>query len=287
MKYVLTLLFIVFTFSALSQRKVIGAVFEEFNSGKMPFVKVQEVGTDNYVETDINGTFQITTLSDTCILKISFIGFEDKEIIITQDAVLVVIFNYPDYSTKWVTSGIMFDAINIVFGLELSNGYNERLLIHFEDFSEKFIYKVSGYTDLKKDYSFGTAIAWRYLFKWLSLVSVEYKQTDYTNVGYFCRDVTIAANKYLRLFRSELFLKAGYQNLNKNYNWGVLLGIQNVFIRSRLYAGVSIGYYCDYLNYSAYLQSFIYKNKISLGLIYDKISDFDFFKIGLNFTFSR
>jgi hypothetical protein len=87
--------------------------------------------------------------------------------------------------------------------------------------------------------------------------------------------------------QTELKFNVGHQSLNDNLNFGTEVGFQIGYYRAKMYYGVMIGYWFDYYTYKVYLQSFIYKRKLSLRCSYDRIDKYDFLNIGLNYTFNR
>jgi hypothetical protein len=194
----------------------------------------------------------------------------------------------PDYyATKWMTIGVNTDLINSVYGILISNGYDERPLIHFEDFSEHLIYKFTGQTDFKKDYSFGANLSWKYPCKYLVLTTIEYIQSNYEIKDLFHRDINLSAMTWIKFLQSGLTLKIGHQTVNSNRNFGVNLGLQKVLIYKLIYSGFSVGYYGDYFAYSIYAQGFVYKHNLGLRVGYDRIDKYDFLNLGLNFTLIR
>jgi hypothetical protein len=115
-------------------------------------------------------------------------------------------FNY--YDSKWNTIGIQYDFLNYTFGLVMSNGYDEMPLIHFEDFSEKFVYKVNVQTNFNKDYSFGFSFAWKRPIILLNLASIEYLQHDLSSKNVHYKNINISAKRYIKDI--EVIVKLGY-----------------------------------------------------------------------------
>ena len=190
-------------------------------------------------------------------------------------------------NTKWFTISSQYDLINTTFGLLISNGYDERPMIHFEDFTEYLMLKIHGTTDFQNDYSFGASVAYQYPIRYISLVSFDYKNFDYSSIDFLHQDFNIAALKGIRYINAGFRLGFGYQKLNDFQNIGVNTGLQKVLIYRRLFTDISCGYYGDYWTWSAKLQGFIYKDLISVGIKYDRIDTYDFLNLGLNFTFER
>jgi hypothetical protein len=196
----------------------------------------------------------------------------------------IYMFESGNRQTKWLTLGANYDAINSVYGAVLSNGSDEQPLIHFEEFSADFLYKITGQTDFKDSYSFGTKLSLNYPWR-ITMASVEYFQKDFKTINFFHRDVNVSAELYVRLITQfRLITKLGYQELNERKNFGTTIGLQKEF--RKIYFGFQGGYYFDYYTYSAYAQGFLYKT-ISLRLVYDKIDKADFLNLGLHFSFYK
>ncbi|MDH6308260.1 hypothetical protein M2451_001115 [Dysgonomonas sp. PFB1-18] len=274
--------------TAFSQRQVCGAIIDRDNNKEsITGAKIQEEGTDNYVFSDIEGKFEIITLKDTCILIISMLGFESESLKITNNTEKNISLAYYSHTLKWITAGADYDFINSKSGIQFSNGYDERPLIHFEDFSDKYIYKVSFKTGFNKEYSFGGAIGWLYPTRFINMITLEYEQFHYSEKEIFkYKNINITGAKYLEPIDSEIILKLGFQSLNKKDNFGINLAIQKVLFQNRLYSELSAGYYFDYWIYSIYAQGFIYKDRVGLKLSYDRIDNFDLLTLGVNFLFS-
>ena len=287
MRYFLMFILTLITVETFPQSKVSGVTFDNDGS-KLPFVTIQEVGTVNNVVSDLDGSFHILTTKDECTLEFLFIGYVPKSVKIIQDTTLNVVMqedctgccNCPSRRTI----GINYEAINSMFGLAFSNGYDEMPLIHFEDFADRVIFKMNVQTNFSKDYSFGANVGLKYPFRFLSIISAGYSQYDYQSEDFFYRDIHISAGKYLR--NTELTLKTGYQVLNDYHNWGVALGLQKNVVYSKLLVGFSAGYYFDYLNFSAYLQGIINKN-FSYRLGYDRVDKYNFCNFGLNYIWNK
>jgi hypothetical protein len=202
--------------------------------------------------------------------------------------VITGVANYLDvYNTKWMTIGSQYDFLSSAFGLLISNGFDERPLIHFEDFSENLIFKIRGSTDFIKDYSIGTDFGWKYPIRHLAIISLGFDQYNYSRKEFYHHDFNVTAENFITKLDIALRLKIAYQTLNDFKNVGTTLGIRKVILYRKLYSGLSVGYYFDYFTYSANIQGFVYKNLIGIRLNYERIDKFDFFNVGMIFTFNR
>lgn len=291
---ILTLIFTLIVCDLFSQSIVKGIITDSLGY-KLRGAQIIEIGTENKARTDVNGRFEIKTLKDTTQLLIDYIGFFDERILIQSDTTLkitlhdetIILEHIGLYNTKWLTFGLNYDFANSFYGILLSNGYDERPLIHFEDFSERFIFKIYGNTDFAKDYSIGTDLGLKYPMRYVSVIGLGFSQFDYSQHNIFLREINASAETFTNKLDFALRLKVAYQTLNDYENMGIDLGLRKIIIYRRLYSGVSVGYYFDYFTYSAYLQGFLYKNKVGLRLNYERIAKYDFLTLGLNFTFDR
>jgi hypothetical protein len=192
----------------------------------------------------------------------------------------------PDYRyrNQFFTIGPFYGATESLLGIQIGNGNDEQPIIHFEDLSADILYKISGQTDFKNDYSIGGEISWNYPFKAkLSILSLNFNQSRLTDNGFFQRNIGLSSRYYLRFTPNlHLLAKFSHQRLNEQNNVGFGLGIQNE--HQKIYYGIRVDYFRDYYNYSAFLQSFLFKSKLSLRLAYDRIDNYDFFNIGLNYV---
>jgi hypothetical protein len=190
-------------------------------------------------------------------------------------------------NTRYVTLGSQYDFINSTFGVLISNGYDERPLIHFENFADRLVFKIQANTSFNHDFSFETDLGWRHLFKKLPFISLGFKQYEYAQKDFFHNDIYATAETFLPRSNIAIKLKVGYQTLNEHENIGADIELRKVIVYSRLYSGVSVGYHFDYFTYSAYVQGFMYKHKLGYRLQYENIGKFDFLKLGLIYTFTR
>jgi len=269
-----------------SQRKVTGIVYSKQDNEKLGFVKIQELGTDNFTNSNLDGTFTINTLNDTCTLNFSFVGLVPKNVKIQSDTIIDIKLPIPNYRTNWFTIGTNYHVINSFFGFSLSNGLDEQPLIHFESFSSDFMYKISGQTNFKNDYSYNGQLAWKYPIRKVYKTSIEYSKTKFTTINFNCQNISFT-NEFVipRMFHTGLITKLEYQKLNDKNNFGINLGLENVIYKT--YLGFIVGYYFGYFNYKLFIQRFLYKQFISFRFDYERIDSFDFANIGIHFTLNR
>jgi len=307
MRYFLLTILIVFAFDTFSQRNVSGIVFDIIGE-PLPGVIITEVEATNSFRTDIDGKFHITTLNDTTSLNFSYFG-RTKMIEITQDTIInmvsewsfALVLNSSFFKvcrcseSRRIGVGVNYDFANSMFGLSLSNGYDERPLQYcpFGFFPEILMYKVNAQTNFLGDYSFGINLKLSGKFvssftdfsKWRWIVpSVGFKQYNLLSQDFFHRDIYLSVN--YTGWRTALTLKTGYQTLNDFSNWGATVGFQGTLSNFNTYFGASVGYYFDYFTYSAYIHGRINRN-IYYRLTYDRIDNHDFLNVGLSYLFNR
>ncbi|RLD52840.1 MAG: hypothetical protein DRI94_01820 [Bacteroidetes bacterium] len=278
--------FLILTLNIFSQSEVTG-VIKDFEGNYLPSAYIQEVGTKNEVVSSEKGKFVINTIKDTCLISFSWIGLETKTIKVNNDTSVNIILEVWDYESKWITIGSNYDVMNSTFGFLVSNGFDEHPIIHFEDFTESWVYKISGSTDFRNDYSFGVKISCDYFMRYVYMPTVEYSKIWYSSNNFQLYNINLTVGEYIRFIDAPILLKLGYQTLNEFKNFGVGLGLQKSHRKPDLYYGVMVSYWVDYFVYKLYFQSFIYKHKLSIKTNYERIQNFDFFNIGFNYTFNR
>ncbi|MFY8188167.1 MAG: hypothetical protein ACOVLC_09430 [Flavobacterium sp.] len=188
------------------------------------------------------------------------------------------------YRNHFFTFGPLYNTTESLIGLQIGNGNNEQPLIHFEDLSADILYKISGQTDFNDNYSIDSEVSWNYPFKGkLSILSLNFNQSQFNDNQFFQRNIGLSSRYYLR-FTSNLTViaKLSHQRVNEQNNLGLGLGLQNG--HQGIYYGIRVDYFDKYYNYSAYLQSLIFKSKLSIRLTHDRIDKYDYFNIGLNYV---
>jgi hypothetical protein len=188
---------------------------------------------------------------------------------------------------KWATIGFRYELFNSTYGIEISNGIDERPLMHFEDFSEDLMFKLNALTNFKTNYSFQATLARHLQINYLSIISCEYQIQDYSEIDYFHHDISISAKSYWNLVNSGIIFKTGFQTLNDYNNFGANIGFQKIVHSKSFYITCIAGYYFDYFTYNAILHGFIYKNSLSLRLEYEKKYKYNFINLGVNLTIRR
>jgi hypothetical protein len=295
MKKLIIILLILTTSNCFSQRRVTGIIYDNIDNFSIPGVTIKEINTDNTVKSETDGSFIIITQVNNAIITIELIGYENKTINISSDTIINIYleplnFDYLDldywnFESRWLTIGTKYDILNSTFGFLLSNGLDEKPLIHFEDFDDRLMFKISGNTDFRNDYSLESKISYNFFFN-PNYPSLEYIKTNYSKIDYSFSDINFSFGIFIRSINTNLNVKLGYQTLNELNNFGTGVGLQRGY-SNKLYYGFMISYWFDYITYNIYFHSFVFKSKISIKGNYERINNFDFLNIGVNYTFKR
>merc|ERR1711916_258804 len=109
MKNVKNLLFVALFFVAatvLAQTKVTGTVVDE-NNQPLPGASVQEKGTQNGTETDFDGKFTLNASSNSGVIVISYLGYNNQEVAFSSSKSNIG-------TVKMVVGGNLLDEIVVV-----------------------------------------------------------------------------------------------------------------------------------------------------------------------------
>jgi len=308
--FLLIAISILLVFDIFPQRNVSGVVFDDFGE-PMIGIQIIEVGTRNGAISNFDGEFNITTSKDITSLRFDFLGMLSQTVEITQDTILNIALEQDtvllnsillEQNTRWrsINVGIDYDFANSLFGLSFNNGYHQRGLAWCGCMIPRrhFLYKVNAQTNFESDYSFGASLMWnrsnsRFLNRllWHTTPSIGFQQYNLPSQDFFLRDISLSSFVYTRL-PIDFTLKVSNQTLNDFNNWGGAVGLQRRFRYSSFYFGLighygaSVGYYFDYLTYSAFLRGQIGWSSFSYQLTYDRINNHNFFNIGLTYWLS-
>lgn len=194
---------------------------------------------------------------------------------------------YPS-KIHYLTFGINSDINNSLFGLLVGNGVDEKPLYHFEDISNDCLYKVTGQTDLEKNYSYGATIGWntpsrRLLFLTVTLLTIDYSQRQINNECFFQKKLNTSGEFYLKHLRFTLLGKLGFNEINNSMGYGGEIGFRKSF--KYFYFGGTFGKYSDKNTFNVFSQINVYKKKLHIRFNYDKIEDFNSLNIGVNYIF--
>lgn len=85
------LLFFVIAASAQSQKTITGTVLSSEDNSPLPGATVLEKGTNNGTSTDFDGNFSLEVNENATSLVISFIGFKDQEVQITDEPITITL----------------------------------------------------------------------------------------------------------------------------------------------------------------------------------------------------
>jgi len=285
MRVALVSTLIMLSFQVNSQNLVKGTVFDSKEHIKVPGAKILELGTSNITRSDLNGQFQLNTLSDTSTLIISFVGYSYKEFTISSDTTLLVDMFYDLYNTRWFSFGTSYGTLNQVFGFQLSNAADEEPFIHFEEFQDNFIVKLNGQTDFKNNYSYSGELGFS-LKRFVGRTTLKYDRINFKDPELFLTDFNLTSRiRYVH--NTGLLFRAGYQKLTDRENYGLGLGLEQVF-QNFFHFGINSRYYFDYFHHEVYSQLVIpSKNLLTFRTVYNRINRTDLLTIGLNYAFVR
>lgn len=286
MRCILLILLATVSFGAYSQNVVKGIITDS-EGNVLPGAKIMEVGIENSTTSDVEGRFRIRTLQDSCGIIFSWIGYDTKTITVTNDTSVLITLAYWHYESNWISLGTRVDVFSSSAGFSVSNGLDEHPITHFEDFSESWMYKLSGTTNFKKDYSYGVKLSRDYVFRYIYMPAIEYRKTAYSSIAFQHSDMNFSFGLNFRRFWGTFLVKAGYQGLNGQNSVGAGIGLQNSHRKPDFYYGFIIGHWAPYFTYNAFIQSFIYKHRWSLRADYERIEDFDFLNLGIHYIFNR
>ncbi len=87
----LFLLFSVIVASAQSQKTITGTVLSSEDNSPLPGADILEKGTNNGTSTDFDGNFSLEVSENATYLVISYIGFKDQEIQITDESMTITL----------------------------------------------------------------------------------------------------------------------------------------------------------------------------------------------------
>ena len=280
----LLILLILIPLKILSQHKVEG-VIKDSNGEILIGIQVLEKDTKNYTASDIKGKFLINTTKDTAVLFFSYIGYSTKSILVTKDTFLTILLEDWYYESRWLSTGLSYDEFSSIFGFQISNGFEEHPLIHFEDFDDLWLYKISGLTNFEKDYSLSVKVARRGLLRRFYMPTIEYEVAKYSSRDFDYKAINFSLGTWLG--NVALLTKFGHQQLNNTDNIGGSIGLLNSHRNPDLYYGFTIGYWNDYLTYDVFFQSFLLNKKLSLGIHFERIEKFNFLNFELNYVFHK
>lgn len=284
-KRLLFLLLVFYLISAKAQHQVDGIVISEFGFRGLPFVEIQEIGTQNKTFSDTLGIFELTTLTDPSQIQVSFPDNATQYYTVTSDTFFAIeMYTYDYYNTRWLSFGTSLESFNSLLGFQISNGTDEEPLIHFEDFQDKLLLKIYGQTDLGKNFAYGAEVGLNRL-RYIGRTTLNYNRWHLEDVGLYLTDINLTSRvRYLH--NTGLVFRAGYQERNGNRQFGIGAGIEPIF--KNFYLGVNSRYYFSYFHHEAYVQVILLpEHFLSLRATYNRIKQNNLLSIGINYAFVR
>ena len=189
--------------------------------------------------------------------------------------------------TRYFTIAGNSDIINSISGLEISNGVNEKPILHFEDLTNDVLYKLSGQTNFNQSYSYGAMIGWntpskRLLLFTITLLEINYSQREIIEEHFFQKKINLSTDIYVKPLRLTIIGKIGFNQINLLDNFGGEIGLRKSF--RGFYIGSNFGYYSDFHTISVFTQCNLYKKKLFARVTFEQIENFDSLNIGLHYT---
>ena len=250
----------------------------------LPLANIIEDETKNTAQTDYDGWFELTTINKPSTITIHYIGYESESIEVNKDTIVYVILKGYSNDAHWLSFGGSFEAINSVFGIQVSNGSDEEPLIHFEDFQDDILIKVYGQTDFNRNYSYGAEIGVT-ATKNIGRTTLKYDVINYEQNKLFLKDFNLTS-KLTNFGNFGVIFRMGYEKFNERNRFGVGGGLQHIW--NNFYLCINSRYYFGYFHHEAYLQMTIPSNNMfSFKTVYSRIDDKIILSLGLNYTFLR
>ncbi len=277
-------------FDLEAQHMIKGVVYDHNKEAIFPVVILEE-GTENGTVTDALGNFELMTEMDSAHLSFRMFGFLTRIVPVTKDSILNIKLIPDDsveirdfYNSRWLSFGMNYDAFSTVGGLQLSNGVNEEPLIHFEDFQDKFLVKVSGFSDFENNYALYVESGMTRL-RYVGRTTIQYNLLRFKDRELLLTDINLTSRiRYIH--DTGLIFRTGYQDLDSNRNFGIGLGLEQNL--RHMYFGFNSRFYNDYFHHEAYFQLLIPgKNFFTVRSVYNRIENKDQLTIGLNYAFVR
>lgn len=189
------------------------------------------------------------------------------------------------------TIGGFADISNSIFGTMISNGIDEKPLLHFEDLPYDCLYKMSGQVNFKDNYSYEMLLGWnkpsrRFNFITVNLLGINYSQRLIKEEYFFQRKLNLTGEIYVEPLSISFSLlgKLGLNQINNLNNYGGEIGFRQIL--GKAYIESSFGYYSDFYTFSAIAQCNIYK-KLYTRIIFEQIENFNSLNMGIHYTFSN
>lgn len=283
MKWLVSILWVVSVTSVDAQRIVRGIVKDELNEVLIG-VLVKEVGTENKTWTDVNGQYYLQTTEDTCQLVFLSIGSFNNRFTLTKSQILNVKMSSGHSPPRRISLGTNYDFVNHQIGFSLSNGYDEKPLIHFEDFKAKWAYKILASSNFQRDYGFSANLAYNLwgnpFFPTIEVIRQDYLVNNFKRV-----EANFSFGIGAQFLPLDLIFKPGVQSLNEDCNFGLAIGTDQIYLTKRAYSEFSFGYWGNYFSYKGVLHGVILEEQLSFRVLYERVNNFDFLRLGLNYLF--
>jgi hypothetical protein len=301
LKSLLYITFIFSTFITYSQINYEGVVYSNADNFPMFGVKITETETLKIVTTDFDGKFKIESKTGKLIFE--YAGMLTQEISLTKNKNLKIILKIdedyifedilPTHRNLWFTISTYSDIKNAPIGISIGNGVEQEHHIHFEEHTHKFTYEfyfAKGIENSNKTYGGKISLTN------LSILGINLKEKssffdptfEFNSKKYSETKIENFSFKsnifYSKIVSSFIYIKLGTQKLNTINNKGISLGLNNRKYENYNF-GADIGYWKDYFTYKTFFSKFIYKKQIMGTIVYDRIDNYNFFNMKIDYLF--
>lgn len=286
---------------SISQHTVTGRVVCCNTMTPILSIDVSELNAFSLTSVGAKGEFGLVTTRDSVVIVISGSGnsgilYEEVEILVVSDTTLDlclntsgVIYELIDMrGRKWLTLGFSFDFTSGMVGVTFGNGLDERALIHFEDISNKLLFKGAVQSDFNENYAFTGALAIRN-----SLAPIDprlmFRHHHFPKHVHSYNSLIFTTGFRMKPGFVELILNVagGYQTLNKYSNPGGQLGLECALHSLGMHFGVTHGYWSDYSTWQLFMKGFLIKNRLTAGVNWEQINLFKMLNVSLTFLIPR
>lgn len=192
--------------------------------------------------------------------------------------------------TRYFTLGSNTDIINSNYGFTISNGIEEKPLLHFEELTYDIVYKLGIQSDLRNNNKYDLLIGWnnpsrRLRTITITLLSLEYSLTEFKQENFNQTKINLRGNFYIKPLLFTIVAKLGTNKINTSKDFGGEIGFLKSF--KDIYFESYFGLYSQKPTYFISSQYNIYNNKIFGRLTYSQIDQINSLNLGFRYTFTK
>jgi hypothetical protein len=183
-------------------------------------------------------------------------------------------WEFVDDKIKYFTIAGNSDVLNSLNGITISNGIDEKPLLHFEDLNNNCLYKVCAQSDFMENYSIDLRLGWnlpsrRLHFITINLLSIDYIQKKIDDGLLYHRNLNLTTEILVKPLPFIIITKGGVNEINTKNYYGGEIGIRKSW--REIYLQTTFGFYSKFKTLSAVTECNIYKNSLFLrnGILSD------------------